>query len=101
MARLVVLYFVNFPSGSFLYSIFTRSYLQETALYYKCTVCHILRFLYELWEPGVDLNIIQKISKFHQQHKQQRERNCWWKIKTARHTLQSLFLARDWGAKHI
>jgi len=25
------------------------------------------------------------------------ERNCWWKISTALHALQSLFLARDYG----
>jgi len=30
--------------------------------------------------------------KFYQHRKQQMERNCWWKISTALHALQSFFL---------
>ena len=34
---------------------------------------------------------------FYRHLKQQRERNCWWKISTARQSFQSYFLAHDLG----
>jgi len=42
-----------------------RNYLRETALRYKCTVCLILGFRYELCKSGVNLNKIQQILKFY------------------------------------
>jgi len=54
-------------------------------------------FRYELWKSRVDLIKLSSITKFYQNHKQQNERNCWREISAARHTLQSLFLARDEG----
>jgi len=95
MARLVVLYFKNLHSLYYTLFVRMRNYLRETALCYENTVYRILGFRCELWKSGAKLNKFPQISKFYQHHQQQRERNFWWKISTARHILQSSFLARD------
>lgn len=77
MAHLTVLHFMNLPS---LY-LWGTTY-EKTALCYKYTECRIFGFCYELWN---------------QEWIQQIEWSCRWKISTACHILQSLFVARDQG----
>jgi len=46
--RLVVLYFMNLPSLQLFVLHTNINYLRETSLCYKCTICPILGFRYEL-----------------------------------------------------
>jgi len=48
MARLVVLHFMNLPSLQLLVWHIYEQLLLETALCYKCGLCRILGFRYEL-----------------------------------------------------
>ena len=46
---------------------------QNCSAMYKCTVCHILGFRYELWKSAVNLIKFLQIPECYNHHKQQNE----------------------------